>query len=274
MEKNNNNQTSTENKNSKENKKFKRARARKVIFRLYIGLLMLVTLVFGMYVFNVLYLRPVRTAGSPVFGNRLEDIEPIPNHIVRETETFGASKAHIDRVTISITGRVVYFDVRVVEGTPAATARESTEEIAQYFLDEVGEIAADYSIQLVVSKGDIRQLRDNNRAAVIEHKREHTLFLIEEITAFAERYPTEDNINRMAQNIAAFRRFWDEETISAYEARFNALTPLTEEEQENLREQYGGNLPEADVSREIPRSNIAEFPIWGVLNQRGRFEWR
>jgi len=242
--------------------------------KLYVGILVVTTLILGFHLIFTLIIYPRSIAGSPIFGNRLDYIEEIPNTVVTSTEEFGFSQSRVENVKIMINGPVVYFDVRVDEEADVATARRSAEAIANFFLNEADEVGSDYNLQLVVSKGDINELRQTNREEVNAHVQAHLLIVYEAITAHAELYPTENNINRIYQNI----NLWSgsEEEVANFRDRADALEPMTAEEEERLAEVNGGVVPSynSSESRIIPPSDIADFPSWGTLNKTtGEIDW-
>lgn len=280
----------------KEEKKKKKISKRKVAFNSYVGLLVIASIAFGAHLVYNFYIHPRSVAGSPIFGNRLDYLEEIPENIVPTVEAFGREQGRVEDVNITIIGGIVYFDVRVEDGTGVEVARAVAEEIADVFVEEAGDKAKSFNLQLVVSSGDISELKADNRADALDHVRLNQIKIVETLTEFAEIFPTIDEnvgrgngtINRVLNNIALLRNraaytekvgelyeMYDA-ALAEFEARVNALTPLTAEEIEILIEQEDTNVLSANIEdiRDIPQSNINDFPSWGALNnETGSFEW-
>lgn len=179
-----------------------------------------------------------------------------------------------------VQGPVVYVKVQVDEGVDVETAREAAEVTATQMLDEVGDKLADYSIQLVVSSGDVNELTDANREQELEHYKQHRLEIVEQIVAHAEEYPTQENIERAKSNIKVMPQDYNKKTgeyeyrykeeKEAFEARIEALTPLTAEEEEAM-----GDIPYLEVNQEIEPTEISDFPSWGAYDKNTQsFEWQ
>ncbi|MDO5795158.1 MAG: hypothetical protein Q4Q00_13355, partial [Turicibacter sp.] len=93
--------------------------------------------------------------------------------------------------------------------------------------------------------------------------------IVESIVADAEKYPTAAKINRAQQNIDIMKKSYPEEA-DAFQARINALTELTAEQQEAL-----GEIPELEVDQTIQQSDISAYPSWGAYDKETQtFEWQ
>ncbi len=253
---------------------------KRVILYSYIGVLTVVTVLFGFHVLKYFYLDPLSTAGHPVYGHRTENLESISESVIASAEEKGAQQPGVSEVKVTVQGPVVYVKVQVDEGVDVETAREAAEVTATQMLDEVGDKLADYSIQLVVSSGDVNELTDANREQELEHYKQHRLEIVEQIVAHAEEYPTQENIERAKSNINVMPKDYNKETgeyeyrykeeKEAFEARIEALTPLTAEEEEAL-----GDIPYLEVNQEIEPTEISDFPSWGAYDKNTQlFEWQ
>lgn len=242
--------------------------------KVYIVILAIITLLLGAHILYNIYFLPRSGSGSPIYGNRLDYIEEIPNEIITATEEFGLGQGRVEEVSVTPIGKVVYFDVRVAPGTDLIAARTQTEEIANFFLTQAGAVAEGYSLQLVVATGDIEELRDSNRAEVEKHVSLNVIRLLEEVTAHAELFPTHKNITRITENVHVYRHALGPELADEFRARADALEPLTEEEEAILIEQNQGESLELDLDRSVPISNISQFPSWGVFDTTtGEIKW-
>jgi len=237
--------------------------------RIYAWILAFVSVVVLAYVFVMLYFIPTRGAGEPILGYRLEGLEEIEQSWITETEAFGNGQAHVDEVDIFHTGLVVYFNVRVENGTTLSQARSAAEAIGEFFIDVSDGVAEDYDLQFVVSYGDLTELREDNQEAMLEHVARHRMNMVEEILVFAEQYQTEENIIRARGNLDVFGSEFPEDVRADFESRYENLSPMTEEQEEALRERSDGNLPVANVEQNIPQSAIADFPNWGTWVRNG-----
>ena len=265
-------------------------------FKIYVVFLVILSIAFAAHLVFNFYIEPRSLSGSPILGNRLEYLSNIPENVFTDTEAFGLTQTRVEAVTVSHIGAIIYFNVRVEAGTGVEVARTAAEEISDFFLEQAGELAEGYNIQLVVSTGDIDELKAENRAEALDHVRRHQMNLVEELTIFAEQFPTTDatvgsnhgTIDRVLSNISLLRRRQAytekvgelyqvyETALADFEARVNALTPLTNEEVEVLIEQNHGNILVRDITdiRDVPQSDITDFPSWGALNNTtGLIEW-
>ena len=118
-------------------------------------------------------------------------------------------------------------------------------------LDEIGDKSQEYSFQLVVSTGDVKALTDANREQELEYYKQHRLDIVEQIVAHAEEYPTQ-------------------EEKEAFDARIEALTVLTAEEEEAL-----GDIPYLEVDQAIKPTEISDYPSWGAYDKNTQsFVWQ
>ena len=137
------------------------------------------------------------------------------------------------------------------------------------FLSQTGEIANQYTLQLVVSTGDIDDLKATNREEELAYVKEHDVAIVELIVADAEKYPTAAKINRAQQNIDLMKKSYPEEA-DAFQARINELTELTAEQEEAL-----GEVPVLEVDQTIQQSDISNYPSWGAYDKETQtFEWQ
>lgn len=264
-------------KQSNENKsnampKTKRSK-REIVFYSFIGVLAVVTLVFAYSVIDYFYIEPTKSAGKPVYGDRLEDIAPINDAVIKDAESYGSQQAGVNSVKITMEGMIAYLDVRVDSTTDINTAKSSAENISNYFISAIDESNADsskkYNFQLVVSNEDPSLLADTNRQQELEYIKAHDVSIVEQVVAYAEEYPTAANIERANKNIAYMQKSYPDEA-AAFQTRVDNLTELTAEQQEAL-----GEIPTLEVDKEIKPSTIAQYPSWGTLNtETGQYEWK
>lgn len=271
-------------------KKIKRATVRKRLFQLYVLALIIVTGAFGYHLLDEFVLQHQETAGIPEFGNRLEYIQEIPDSYKNNAANFAASLTGVTSATIDNRGAVIFIDVRVEEGVEVETARSQAETIAYNFLNEIGDLANGYNIQIVVSNGDPYALANQNREASIDHIANHFYFLAETTVAHAEEFPTQANVVRAQQNIQLFDtrfnsatnahqnnfRQWAAASVADLQTRLDAIVMWTEEEEETQLEAHGGNFPNVlqGSERLVQQSNVNDFPSWGIINrENNQFQW-
>ena len=234
----------------------------------YIGVLAVVTVLFGYNVLKYFYLDPLKVAGQPVYGYRTEELQTISQDAITKAEEVGESQSGVESVTITVQGPVVYVDVRVEDGVNIDDAREVAEDSTNELLTQAKDVINDYNVQLVVSSGDIEEVAATNREEELSYIKEHDLAIVEQIVANAEKYPTATNIQRANANIDILEKSYKEEA-DAFRTRINALTELTAEEEENL-----GAIPELVVDQSIKQSDISTYPSWGVYDKTTEtFEW-
>ena len=233
-------------------------------------LLFLLTLALAGHAFDLLVLTPRREVGI-ILGYRMENIQALEEAWMRETETFGGTLPHVDDVTIFWnTGPVVYVSVRVDPGTSLNDARYVAREVIEFFIEASHEVARQYDIQVVVSYGDVAEQRAANHTAVAQHVHDYHHQLVEAILAHAEQYPNEFNIHRASENLSAFAYSITvavgESGLEEMRARLNGLVAV------DLA--IGNEMPVYAGERQVPPSNISEFPNWGTWsNERSSISW-
>ena len=147
-------------------------------------------------------------------------------------------------------------------------------------LDEIGDKSQEYSFQLVVSTGDVKALTDANREQELEYYKQHRLDIVEQIVAHAEESPTQENIDRAKNNIKVMPKDYNKKTgeyeyrykeeKEAFDARIEALTVLTAEEEEAL-----GDIPYLEVDQAIKPTEISDYPSWGAYDKNTQsFVWQ
>jgi|GEM_PF-3483695 len=225
---------------------------------------------------------PRRDAGSPVLGDRMENIEQLENSWIRDTEAFGNDQSDVNEFSIFWnSGPVVYFNVEVNERVSRSDARSVATEIVAYFVDVSDGVAEDYNLQVVISRAgeDLRELRDENHAEVRAHTFAHQYALVEDILAHAEQYPTANNLNQVYRRLNEFRHviieLSGEEGLAAMWERHGAVVELTAEQEDQLADQLGlSNVPSFRENRRISPTDMSRFPNFGVWNHnRGRIDW-
>ena len=268
------------NEEAKKPSKKRNVTKKQVVLYSYIGVLAVVTVLFGYNVLKYFYLDPLKVAGQPIYGYRTENLQPITDSMISNAEQVGASQSGVKEIKVTVQGPVVYFDVRVNDGVDVETARAAAEAAATEFLAQAGDVAKGYTVQLVVSSGDIKTLVETNREEELAYYKEHRLDIVERIVAQAEKYPTAKNIERAQDNINVMPKDYNEKTgqyearypeeKAAFQARIDALTPLTAEEEEEL-----GEIPYLEVDQSIKPTNISPYPCWGAYDTTTEtFEWQ
>ncbi|MCU7193561.1 MAG: hypothetical protein ACLRLE_07965 [Turicibacter sp.] len=268
------------NEEAKKPSKKRNVTKKQVVLYSYIGVLAVVTVLFGYNVLKYFYLDPLKVAGQPIYGYRTENLQPITDSMISNAEQVGASQSGVKEIKVTVQGPVVYFDVRVNDGVDVEKARAAAEAAATEFLAQAGDVANGYTVQLVVSSGDIKTLVETNREEELAYYKEHRLDIVERIVAQAEKYPTAKNIERAQNNINVMPKDYNEKTgqyearypeeKAAFQARIDALTPLTAEEEEEL-----GEIPYLEVDQSIKPTNISPYPCWGAYDTTTEtFEWQ
>jgi len=244
---------------------------------IYGAFLFIVTALLVWHVVHLLVLTPLRETGESVHGSRLENIPPLEEHWKTEAIEFGATLEEIEYVTIHwLNGPVVYVNVRVEPGTTRRYARRAARAVVEHFIEVSDGVASQYNIQVVASYGDILEMRNEHHAAVEQHVHEYNHSLVEDILEWAERWPSETNVNRAASNIEIFATSIlaavGEDGLEEMRGRLTALGGGQFEEFEEEDFEPMPNFP-ADT-RQIPRSEISRFPTWGAWNnERERVVW-
>lgn len=253
---------------------------KRVILYSYIGILAVLTVLFGFHLLKYFYLDPLSVAGRPVYGYRTENLESISDSVIAAAEEKGAQQSGVNEVKVTVQGPVVYVNVQVNDGVDVETARAAAEATATKMLDEIGDKSQEYSFQLVVSTGDVKALTDANREQELEYYKQHRLDIVEQIVAHAEEYPTQENIDRAKNNIKVMPKDYNKKTgeyeyrykeeKEAFDARIEALTVLTAEEEEAL-----GEIPYLEVDQAIKPTEISDYPSWGAYDKNTQsFVWQ
>ena len=271
-------------------RRLRHAKVRKRMFQAYALILILVTGIFGYHLLDYFVLSHNETAGEPVFGNRLDYLDEIPQSIKDSAMRFGNGLPGIVSVDLDNRGAVIFLKVEVNGATEVSEAQESAEQIMEFFLEEAGSRTEGYNFQLVVTTGDSAELAQQNRQASIDHIYDHFYFLAEQTLSHAEEFPATDFIDRAQGNINIFanrfgsaagthRNNFRETTadkVAALQERLDAITPWTADEEEEQAERFNGTLPTVlqGTDRLIPPSNVSDFPSWGIINRdTGDVQW-
>lgn len=246
---------------------------KEIAFYSFIGVLAVVTVLFAYNIIDYFYIEPTKLAGKPLYGDRLEDLVPVDDAVINDAQSYGTSQPGVNSVKITIEGMIAYIDVRVDSTTDVETAKSSAENISNYFISAINNANADsskeYNFQLVVSNEDPQALEDKNRTEELEYIKAHDISIVEQVVAYAEKYPTATNIERANKNIAYMQTSYPDEA-AAFQQRVDNLTELTAEQEEAL-----GEIPTLEVDKEIKPSTIAQYPSWGTLNtETGQYEWK
>jgi hypothetical protein len=242
-------------------------------------ILLIATIGLAFHVLYNLWLTPRIGTGTPMLGYRMEGIPELNESWVTATVEFGGNQAHVDYVEIfPTTGPVIYFNVRVEEGTSLSKARSAATDIVEHFIEISNEVARDYSLQVVVSYGDIAAQKEENQAAVTAHVHEYNRSFAESTLEYAERYPSRANVSRAEINIntrltESIIIAGGEEELERMRTRFEAITVMTEEQEQALIDEQG-HIPSYSGLRQVPPTDISDFPNWGVWNnRRSRINW-
>ena len=244
---------------------------------IYALVLLAITALLVWHIVNLLILTPMRETGEVMHGSRMDNIQELEDSWRSETESFGATLDDVDYVTVfPPTGPVIYISVRVEPGTSRRYARRASRAVVEHFIEVSDEVALQYNIQIVVSYGDIVEMRAEHHAEVERHVHMYNYGLVEEILAHAELYPSETNVSRAETNITVFSNsiiaVGGDERLEEMRARVGALDGGVAEALEEEDFEPMPHFP-ADT-REIPSSSISRFPIWGTWNnERARIVW-
>ena len=257
--------------NSKQLKRKKWLKFRHV----YAFFLLALTVYLAWHVLNLLVFAPVRMRedAALALGDRMENIQDLEQSWLDLTEEFGATLDEVDYVSIHWNaGPVVYVSVRIEPDISRRYARRAARRVIEHFIEVSDEVALQYDIQVVISRGDIAQQRIENNAAVEQHVHEYNHSLVEEILAWAEDNPSESNVNRADTNInSVFTNSIIEtvgdEGLEEMRARLAAIEVEVLDEDEDPMQSLA-------ITRRIPYSNISRFPNWGTwCNERSRIRW-
>ena len=104
------------NEEAKKPSKKRNVTKKQVVLYSYIGVLAVVTVLFGYNVLKYFYLDPLKVAGQPIYGYRTENLQPITDSMISNAEQVGASQSGVKEIKVTVQGPVVYFDVRVNDG--------------------------------------------------------------------------------------------------------------------------------------------------------------
>ncbi|HAX72490.1 MAG TPA: hypothetical protein DCY20_03070 [Firmicutes bacterium] len=265
--------TETKNTNGTKKRAKTKPSKRNITFYSIVGILGIVTLVFGFSVLNYFILEPGKSSGQPIYAYRTENLPVINEAEIASVESFGSGLSGVDSVEVTVQGPVIYFDVRVSASTELATAQELAEQMANKLIetvkiDEEGKTIHDfYELQLVVANEDPETLAETNRASEQEYIAQHELVIVQKAVDRAEQYPTADYIQRAYANLEML----DSESAdyTTLKARIDALTELTAEQEEAM-----GEIPNIEIDTDVKPSELAEYPSWGTMNNaEGKFEW-
>lgn len=257
------------NEEAKKTSKKRNLTKKQTVLYSYIGVLAVVTVLFGYNLLNYFYLDPMKAAGQPVYGYRTEKLEPISDAIISKAKEVGSSQSGVKEVSIKVQGPLVYFDIRVNDGVDVQKARAAAEAAANEFLSQAGDIANNYTLQLITSVGDIKELATKNREEELAYIKQHDIAIIELIVANAEKYPTAANIQRAKDNINLMPQEYSQEA-TVFNERIKALKELTAEEEEAL-----GEIPYLEVDQTIKPTDISSYPSWGVYDKTTKkFIWQ
>ena len=243
----------------------------------YAIILLIITALLAWHVINLLVLTPMRETGETAHGSRMDNIEPLTEESVEATKEYAEALDDVEYIDITWqTGPVVYVNVRVEPGTTRRYARRASRSVVENFIETSDGVALQYDIQVVVSYGDIEEMRAEHHDAVRHHVHEYNHGLVERILEWAERYPSETNVSRADSNINIFAQsiveIVEEEGLEAMRARVAALDGG---EPEPFEDEDFEPMPSfAAETRQIPQSEISRFPIWGSWsNDRERIIW-
>ena len=101
------------NEEAKKPSKKRNVTKKQVVLYSYIGVLAVVTVLFGYNVLKYFYLDPLKVAGQQVFCYRTENLQPFSDSMISNAEQVGASQSGVKEIKVTVQGPVVYFDVRV-----------------------------------------------------------------------------------------------------------------------------------------------------------------
>ena len=249
----------------------------------YTVIMLLITAYFAWHVIDLLVITPRQQTGTLALGYRMENIQDLENSWMTATENFGMTLDQVDDISVFWnTGPVVFVSIQFESGTERRDARGTATEVIEYFIEVSNEVALQYDIQVVISDGDAAEQRGEHHDAVVAHVHEYNLDLVERILTHAEQYPSEYNVHRAYRNINAFansiRNVNGEEGLEEMRTRHAVIEVVVEpdgyEEDEYGEETEVETLPRYPGERQIPPSNITDFPNWGTWNNdRSRIIW-
>ncbi len=222
--------------------------------------LLLMTLLFGYMLADYFILEPMRSAGKPVYGDRLSSLGVIKEEVIEQVQLSGNAQEGVKQTVISVKGPNIYVSLTVEEGVSLNDARTKAEQVASELVTQTGDSINSYSMQLVVSSGDTETLLTTNREAEEAQIKAHDLSIVEAIVSHTERYPTAENMQRSQANIDLMMKSYPEEAV-VFQNRIDNLTEYTAEQEEAL-----GDIPILTVERAIPRTTISDYPNWGTFD--------
>jgi len=274
--------------------KFKKLNLR---FRHIYALIMIaVTGFFAWHAFDLLVLTPRAMTGNAPLGHRMSDIEYMESFWLREVEEFGATVESVDYVEVIWGGGpVIYVVVHVLDHAPLSYGRWAADVILRYFIDITNGIATQYNLQVVLFRGELAEILEENQAALVRHVHEYQAGFAERTLAHAEIYPNQANFDRAYGNInrvlrASIIEVMGESGLRALQARLDAIEIFTvnpyaepatggaqydeyneDEDDEDIEEVY---MPWYPYTLQIEQSRISDFPNWGAWsNERNRIIW-
>ena len=248
---------------------------------IYALIMIAVTSFFAWHAFDLLVLTPARMTGQAPLGYRMSDIEDMEDFWMREVEEFGATLDNVDYVEVVWTGGpVIYVIVHVFDDASLSYARRDGREILEYFIEITNDVALQYNLQIVLFRGELSEVLEENQAAVIRHVHEYNAGFAERTLAHAEANPNQANFDRAYGNTNSVLResiieVWGEDGLREMQARLDAIEIFTvnleDEDADNDEEVY---MPWYPHSLQIEQSRISEFPNWGTWsNEHNRIIW-
>ena len=243
----------------------------------YALILFLITALLAWHIINLLVLTPMRETGETAHGSRMDNIDEYDEAWEEATVEFAQTLDDVDYVDIDWRrGPVIYVNVRVEPGTTRRYSRRAARAVVENFIENSNDVALQYDIQVVVSYGDIREMREEHHEALRHHVHSYNHDLVERILAWAEEYPSATNVARAESNINIFSAsivaIVEEEGLEEMRARVASLDGGVDEPFEDEDFEPMPSF-EAEI-RQIPQSEISRFPIWGTWsNDRERIVW-
>ena len=235
--------------------------------------LLVVTLGLGLHVLNLLVLTPMRATGVLAHGYRMENIQQLEASWKNDTQAFGLTLSQVEAVSIFWnTGPVVFVSVSFESGASLGDARGVATEIIEYFIEVSDDAVLQYNIQVVISYGDVTNQLDENQVALTQHVHEYNHEFAEATLAHAEQHPSDFNVDRARRNINdlftnSIVIVVDTDGLEAMRARLEAIEVAPGDDENDNVLRYPG-------IRQIPQSNLVDFPNWGTWdNARSRMIW-
>ncbi len=224
------------------------------------------TLGFGYVVADYFYFEPMRNAGKPVYGTRLDHLSPLDPTILETVQAQALNTEGIQSAQLHVQGEVIYLSL-TTNSLSLDEAQKVAEKTAKTFVQKAGDSFKNYNLQLMVTTPNLDELLTSNRDAEDLHVKNHKVGIIETIIAHTEKYPTAENMQRSQANINILKKSYPEEA-EAFQARIEALKEYTAEEEAAL------NIPALTVDQTVPTSNLSDFPSWGVYSiETSKTQW-